>query len=731
MTTAPNAGSSGGGFDVQKVTSLFLRHFWVILITFVVVTVCGFMFFRQQQAAQYEASTVLMVRPAPVSAIGGGDDVMSMWAAVLDWQRYRSTQLKVMTSTVILSKVAKRLDLENDIYFPNGPSEDDSVVQEPKSLKSIVNILKKTVTVEQDGDTMMVRISARCTVPHYCSDIVNALAKTYMEFNVEQRVGSGIAAENWLRAQYKKRKQELEDAEEALIAFRAERNLISVSLEDQYNITGRNLSSLASKLIESQYEVDSLKVTMDEIARVRKTEDYLSAGLTEVIGNSVVQGLKQQLVTLDTERASLGVTYGDEHPLMKANAEKRRLVMQSLEREIDADLSSSQLQYDTAQSLVSAIKAKMNETYEEAMTVTDEKVLYERLSRAAEMSRNVVDKIEGKLYEVELSNQLEPQNLQVMENADVPTTPLFNKSLPTTLIAAGLGLVLGLGLAFLLEMLDTTVRTHEQIEDELELTFLGIVPRIGQVRHSHDGRRGPKKGEEYNPDTYVHDYPRSAVAEAVRSIRTNLSFMMAENELRLIQVTSTSPLEGKSTFAVSLATTLAQIGHRVVLVDNDLRKARLHKTLEIDATEGLTSVVAGERSLDEVLRPCQIPGVMVLPCGPIPSQPTEMMALPAYTAVLDDLKSRFDIVVLDAAPVEPVTDSVLLAQKVDGVILIARAGKTKRALLRRTRDKLDAVAAPIVGVVLNDVDVTSRAQGYYYTYGYYGLYYGTPEHEVA
>src|SRR5699024_6540014 len=183
-------------------------------------------------------------------------DAMTMWAAVLDWQRYRSTQLKIMTSSVILGKVVKKLDLEHDLEFPSGEADAE---QEPPSLNQLIQHLKRNVVVEQEGDTMMVNIRARCLVPRYCADIANGIAKVYMEFNVEQLVGSGIAAENWLRAQFEARKEALRDSEDALVRFRSDRNLISVSLEDQYNITGRNLSSLAEKLLDAQYQVDSLE----------------------------------------------------------------------------------------------------------------------------------------------------------------------------------------------------------------------------------------------------------------------------------------------------------------------------------------------------------------------------------------------------------------------------------------------------------------------------------------
>ena len=721
MNTPSGGGASGGGFDLNTLLTLGIRHFWVILVTFVVVTVCGAVFFDQKSEEEYAATAVVMVQPMTSSTLGGSDAAVTMWASFLDWQRYRSTQLKIMTSTSILSQVAERLDLENDPEFPSGVSSESG---EPLTLSQIVEVLKRSVTIEQDGDTMMVRLSVRCQVPRYCSEIANTLAQTYIDFNFEQRVGSGAAAENWLRKQYETRLAALREAEDAIILFRSDRNLISVSLDDQHNITGQNLSALSGRLIEAQYQVDSLEVTMREIQRVRNSGDYLSAGLVEVVENGLVQELKQELVSLATARASLGVIYLDDHPEMKANAEKQRLVKESLIREIDAELSSLQLRYDTGRSLQKAIESKMLENYADAMEMGGEQIEYERLLREAELNRTLLSRLEERLHEVELANQLEPRNIQVMEEAVLPTVSMSATGLPAGLIAAVLGLILGLGIAFVLEVLDNTVRTHEQIEKDFELPFLGIVPTMGVVARTDLVGRGPVKGEAYNPDTFVRDSPRSSMAEALRSIRTNLAFMSVETPLQLFLVTSAAPLEGKSTIAISLATTMAQAGKSVLLVDNDMRKPRLHKTLDLDTTHGLTSILSGACSLDDALQDSGIPGVQALACGPIPMNPTELMMSAGYDALLGTLRERFDVIVLDAPPVTPVTDSVLLSQKVDGVLVVVRAGKTTKATLRTTRDQLDAVAAPIAGVVLNDVDVTSRRKGYYYTYGQYGAYYG-------
>lgn len=720
MNTPGTRQNAAGGFNPANLIGLLLRHAWVMLVVFIVVSVLASYVFKQTTTTIWRSTSVVMVQPMTPPVLGGNDPAVMMWSAFLDAQRYRSTQLRIMTSSALIQQVVDRLDLENDPEFPYGPAVDGVVNSTPVDL---VQYIKSTVLVEQDADTMMVNITVSCFVPKYCADIANALADEYVRFNYEQRISAGASAENWLRQQYETRRKMLEEAEDALVEFRREKNLVSVSLDGEFNLTGQSLTTLASRLLEAEGEVDRLATTMREIQRVRQSGDFLSAGLVDVVENELVGTLKGQLVDLETERASLAVIYLDNHPQMKANAEKIALVRQSLEREIDAALTSQQIIYDTAANLAATIREKMSTSYNEALLLGDTQVEYERLIRALELNREVSQQIERRLQEVELANQLEPNNVQVMERAGVPTAAAPAKGLPVIVIALVAGLLAAFGVAFLIEMLDSTVKTQAHIEDDMQLPYLGIVPSMAVVKSGAVGR-GPAPGQKYHPDTFVHEFPKSAMAEAMRSIRTNLMFMATDKPIKRILVTSAAPLEGKTTIAVSLATIYAQSRLRVLMVDNDLRRPRLHSALQIPNGDGVTSILAGERTIEECIVDTSIPGVKALTCGPIPNNPSDLMLSEQYRRLLDDLTEMFDLVVFDAPPVAPVTDAVQISQQMDGVLFVVRAGKTRKETFRFAIDQLDGVAAPILGVVLNDVDIQSRRKGYYYSYHQYSKYYG-------
>ena len=216
------------------------------------------------------------------------------------------------------------------------------------------------------------------------------------------------------------------------------------------------------------------------------------------------------------------------------------------------------------------------------------------------------------------------------------------------------------------------------------------------------------------------------MAESCRSIRTNLIFMGSEQPLRSILVTSAGPREGKTTASVSLAAVMAQSGSPVVLIDGDMRKPRLHKIFGLDGALGLSSVLMGEASLDEVIQATRVPDLFLIPCGSVPENPAELLQSDRFRELISELTERFGMVVFDSPPVVPVTDAAIIGAAVDGVVLVARSGSTRREMIARAVDLLRGVNANLLGVVLNAIDVEGRRRGgyYYYYYRHYGAYYG-------
>jgi capsular exopolysaccharide synthesis family protein len=275
-------------------------------------------------------------------------------------------------------------------------------------------------------------------------------------------------------------------------------------------------------------------------------------------------------------------------------------------------------------------------------------------------------------------------------------------------LAVLLGLASGVGLAFLLETLDTSVTTREQVEERLGLPFLGIIPRVGK--------------DDPRPEMAVVDAPTSSTAECLRTIRTNLLFMSPDKPLRTILVTSSGPGEGKTTTTASLAATMAGGGSKVLLVDADMRRPRVHKVFGLENARGLSSLILGEGTLADTVVPAQIDGLDVLPCGPIPPNPTELLHTEAFQRLLEEMAKRYERIVIDSPPAGVVADAIVISTLVDGTLMVLKGGQTSRDAAERTVKGLRAVNARLFGAVLNDLDLEDQRYGQYYYYyrsGYY------------
>ena len=296
-----------------------------------------------------------------------------------------------------------------------------------------------------------------------------------------------------------------------------------------------------------------------------------------------------------------------------------------------------------------------------------------------------------------------------LDPALVPTTSVAPDVRVNASVAGAIALVIGLGLLFLIVFLDRSIKSTNDAQQAGSAPVLGIIPMLANdVASDNDRAR----------DLYVHEQPTSSVAECCRSLRTNILFSGADRKLKTVVVSSANPREGKTTSVIYLGTTMAQSGKRVLLVDTDMRRPRLHDSMQISRAEGLSNLILGDHDYDQVIKPTQIPNLFVLPCGPTPPNPAELLLTKRFQTVLADLEARFDLVILDSPPLQPVTDAVVLAKKTDGVIFVVRASKTQREEIKRSARQLRSVGGTIIGIVLNEFEARGRDSYYYNYYGY-------------
>jgi capsular exopolysaccharide synthesis family protein len=356
----------------------------------------------------------------------------------------------------------------------------------------------------------------------------------------------------------------------------------------------------------------------------------------------------------------------------------------------------------------------------EAFVVNKRQIEFDRIKREADNNQRLYDLVLKRLKDTELSGMLRTNNVRMLDAARPTFAPLRPKVRNNLILGLLLGLAAGFALSVLLEQLDNTLKTQADVEERVGVPFLGFFPRV-------TGSSDPEHPEER--DLYIFHNPKSAVAEACRAIRTNLLFMSPDRPLRTMLITSSGPKEGKSTCVIATGVAMAQSGSRVVLVDTDMRRPRLHRALGVSNERGVSSVLVGDATLEEVIKSTEVPGLFVITSGPIPPNPAELFHTQAFQDFVREVSSRFDRAIFDSPPVNAVADPTVLATQVDGTLLVVRAGVTNRSFARTAARVLTDVNSRVFGAVVNDVDLeTAKYSGYYAAYHGYGAeYHGQQE----
>jgi polysaccharide biosynthesis transport protein len=350
---------------------------------------------------------------------------------------------------------------------------------------------------------------------------------------------------------------------------------------------------------------------------------------------------------------------------------------------------------------------------------------FHRLDRTREENEKLYGLLLGRMKEADLSRMMRANNLRVVEAATMPGAPVYPRVSLNVAIGLLGGFLFGLGLPLLREQLDSSVKTPTDIEEKLGVTFLGLLP---DLQHNEDKqqkgsrrkirRRERKPLVEGPPELIVHNRPTSGVSEAARSIRTNLMFMNPDKPFKTLLVSSAAPSEGKTTVACSIAIGLAQGGQRVCIVDADLRRPRLHRIFDRVGDAGLTSTLVGDATVAEVAKPTIVPNLWAIPAGPLPPNPADLLQSERFRNFVKELRERFDRVIIDSPPLVAVTDSAILSTLVDGVVFVVRAFQTGKHVSAQGLRALRDVEAPIVGAVLNAVNLNRHEYNYYHYYYY-------------
>ncbi|WP_162787175.1 GumC family protein [Notoacmeibacter marinus] len=561
--------------------------------------------------------------------------------------------------------------------------------------------VQSIMTPVEQRNTSIINIQAQFPNPGLAASVANATARAYINQGVDIGSETSDLARNFIADQVREVKAKLETSEKALIEYAKDQN-ITVTGDDD-SLVAKNIAALNESLSEAIRE----RLTFGR--KVEQLDEGRGAYLPEVIGSDALNRLRNKISTLKGEYREKLATFKPAFPVMQNLAGQ----IGEMERQLDLAVKglgeSVRAQYEAAQAREADLKAKLSELEDEQRTFQDKKIQYTILKREVDSNRSQYESLIGKLNEIGVGSNLQSRKAEIIEAAAVPYSPYA----PNRGINILIGMVLALGAAaatiFAIELLNNKFMTPDQVEKELNLPMLGLIPVI-------------KGGEPAASDL---SSPTSAISEAFRSLRTALSFSGANGTPRTLAITSTEPSEGKSTIAHKLAQDFAALGVRTLLIDADMRRPNQHRIFRTDNIVGLSNLLTGtldQRSAAKIFRQTDNPNLRLMTAGTIPPNPVDLLVSSRMTKLMAAMTDRFDLVIFDCPPVMGISDAPVISRLVEGTVLVVSQKQVPRKSAVHAAQRVRRAGGQIVGAVFNkfDAGLTDGYSGYrYMSYDYY------------
>ncbi len=709
---------------ISKRRRVVFVSFFIVLSTVTIGTL--------KQKPVYEGTVLIEINPEPPNILNF-KEVLEVGTVDLD--SYRETQFRILQSRRLAERVIQDLSLYMSPEFYRSTSVFGLVERTPKDVSanapnrppdtssdayrnSVKNFLA-ALDVNPIRRSNLVEVSFYSHDPKLAARVANELATDYVDENLQVKWMETTKASDWLSTQLVSLKGKLEKSEDSLQAYAKANSILFV--EEKKNLANERLEQLQTEYTKAQSDRFAVEGQYSLIQKGHLQD------LPGFLDNKMIQDMQVRLSDLQQQYAQLTSVVKPNYP--KAVQLKKQI--DSLQNSLDEQKSTLTQniidQYRSAVARERYLNQALNNQKGEVNEIAEKSIQYNILKREVDTNKQLYDGLLQRLKEAQVSAGLRSSNIIVRDPAEVPKLPVRPRIPLNLALGTFLGLGLGIGIAFLQEYLDNTLKNPDEVEAALRLPTLGVVPRVtfragdGGSGHAivsvtpHD-LRGQSPGIQTDP----------ASAEAFRSIRTSI-LLSASPVPKVLLITSALPGEGKTTVSVNLGATLASLGSRVVVVDCDMRRPACHRVAGVENQPGLVQCLTGHVTLEQAVLPVRgIPNLSVLPCGPIPPNPAELLSSELAVQILNRLRVDFEHVLVDSPPLLSVADSRILSTLTDAVVLVARAFSTPREMVRRAASLLYDSRARILGVALNGIDY--RKDGYSYSYySGYGYGYDTEE----
>jgi succinoglycan biosynthesis transport protein ExoP len=697
-----------GGHLLDYLRVLHKRR-WTAVTAFVIVLV-SVTTYTFTATAIYEARTRLLIEAE-------GPNVIN-FTEVVDEQRtkadYYQTQYNILQSRQLARKTIDSLQLWDSPHFGGQPRagvvatlfgrgsapKSETATGETTEQSRTIDRFIDNLTVAPIRNSRLVDIKFQLSDPDLAMRIVNAIAKNYIEQNLEYKFMASKEASDWLGDRLTEQRRQVEAAEAALQKYREQND--AISLHDHENIVVQKLGDLNTAVTQAKTERFQKQALYNQLQALGGKSGALDT-FPAILSNTYIQQQKAELAQLQSQYSQLSEKLGEKHPDIIKIRTAIQLSQTKLDGEIAKVVQSVRNEYLAAVAKENSLIHALDQQKAEAQSMNRKAIDYGPLEREVQSTKQIYESLLQRAKETGVSRELKTSNIRVVDAAERPRVPVSPRKLLNLTLAIFGGSLIAIGLAFFFEYVDSRIKTPEEIRTHLGLTPLGMVPAI---------EPGSWQG---NGPLICNGVP-AGFAEAIRAIRTNVLFSSADEGARTLVITSTAPGEGKTMIAANLAIGLAQAGQRVLLIDGDMRCPRVHEMFKQKQEPGLSNLMVGHAAPSACIRKSSVLGLWLLTSGRVPPNPAELLGSQRYREFIRSLGDHFDSVIIDSPPALAVTDASVAAAAATGVVFVIGAEMTSRQSARIALQQLENARPRFVGAVLNRVELERNA--YYYS-GYY------------
>jgi capsular exopolysaccharide synthesis family protein len=676
-------------FDIEQIlryVEILKQRRWVLLTTFIVVLISGIIY-TFNVTPVYKATTTIIIE-ADIPQLVNIDNISTFSKS----EEFFQTQLQIINSISVAEKTMQNL-IASDPGYIKAPADDDDEEEKP-TYETLAEGLIARTDIETEKNTRLVKLSIKNTDPQIAANEVNTLAKTYINYNLEDRKATSNDAFVWLSEQLAVLKAKVEKSEMDLLKYQEAENIVSLEkrqllLEERIAETNDNYSKTTTKHMELE--------TM--LAEIKKLENWEQAeSLPRILENPLVQQLKQQHSDLENQLAQISKKYKAKHPKIVNLETQITSIQERIKLEIDKTVKSIEIEAKIFESNIHTIENNLSTLKLESMGLAKQAIQYGVLKREAESNKNMYDVLLHRLKETDISGKVTANNIRIVDVAKVPQSPFVPNTKMYLMVTLFLAIVLGVGISLFIDFVDNTIKSEDDIRVFNREIIFGVVPVS-------------KNMEDVSGDGFNH------FSRAYNEIKSNISFYQKEHVLKTVLLTSSEQSEGKTTSVYNIAKAYAKTGYNTLMVDADLFRPQLGKLLKMNNNSGISDYILDNKSLNDIIFPTTEKNLSFLPSGLIPPNPAEVIGSEKMKHLFDQLKHQynFDVILIDSPPINSTNEVSVLSSYMDGVILTIKAQHTTKQDIRKAIANLKSKGVNMIGTLLTSARYHGKFSYYYQT----------------